>query len=111
MDAFIYSPLLPTASQGSVYPGIFHVSDWFPTLLELSGMDSYSAKDDHPLDGFSQVTAMLAADASANPREYLLYNMYYNVNNEAFNISTNAPVAIRDKQVREHFLIIHLHLH
>jgi arylsulfatase A-like enzyme len=36
VDSFIYSPLLPDSSKGSVYSGIMHVSDWFPTILELS---------------------------------------------------------------------------
>ena len=36
VDSFIYSSLLPSSSRGTVYPGIMHVSDWFPTILELS---------------------------------------------------------------------------
>ena len=103
MDSFIYSSLLPSSSRGTVYPGIMHVSDWFPTILELGGV-SYQPSSGfffflirkfstnhtyfkfctlfnsgNALDGVSQVSAMLAADASNNEREYLLYNMYYKV--------------------------------
>ena len=37
MDAFIYSPLMHESYAGTVYDKLFHVTDWFPTLLELSG--------------------------------------------------------------------------
>ena len=40
-------------------------------------------------DGVSQVTAMLAADASKNAREYLLYNMYYKVVHTTIRLSIN----------------------
>jgi arylsulfatase B len=33
VDAFIYSPLLPSDVVGTVYSNLFHVTDWFPTLL------------------------------------------------------------------------------
>ena len=36
VDAFIYSPLLPTHTMGSVYNGLMHVSDWLPTILDLA---------------------------------------------------------------------------
>mmetsp|Transcript_7368 Transcript_7368/g.10983 ORF Transcript_7368/g.10983 Transcript_7368/m.10983 type:complete len:623 (-) Transcript_7368:207-2075(-) len=99
VDSFIYSALLPDSARGSVYSGIMHVSDWFPTILELSGSD-YIPQAGFDLDGVSQVTAMLAADATQNARQYLLYNMYYKVNDESFDIYSNAPVAIRDKQYK-----------
>lgn len=38
VDSFIYSPLLPSSSRGSVYSNMMHVSDWFPTILELAGV-------------------------------------------------------------------------
>ena len=37
MDAFIYSPLMHESYAGTVYDKLFHVTDWLPTLLELSG--------------------------------------------------------------------------
>ena len=38
VDSFIYSALLPSSSRGTVYSNIMHVSDWFPTILELAGV-------------------------------------------------------------------------
>ena len=32
MPAFVHSPLLPKSAWGSVFGGLFHVSDWLPTL-------------------------------------------------------------------------------
>jgi arylsulfatase A-like enzyme len=35
--AFIHSPKLPDSLKGSSFPHVFHVTDWFPTLLRFSG--------------------------------------------------------------------------
>jgi len=56
VDAFISSPLL-NAYAGTTYNGLMHITDWFPTILELSGVD-YVAKNGYELDGVSQVKAM-----------------------------------------------------
>ena len=45
MDAFIYSPLLDRAARGTVYDGLMHVSDWFPTLIGLTGTTRSRARD------------------------------------------------------------------
>ncbi|CBY39683.1 unnamed protein product [Oikopleura dioica] len=48
--AFIASPLLQNRMKGQNYNYLFHVSDWFPTLLTLSGCD-VPRKEGRPLDG------------------------------------------------------------
>ncbi len=30
---FVASPLLPDAVKGTIYKGLMHVSDWFPTIV------------------------------------------------------------------------------
>ena len=57
VEAFVSSPLLPSKMQGADYDNIFHVSDWFPTMLDFAGI-SY-AKVDKPLDGVSHASALL----------------------------------------------------
>ena len=57
VEAFVSSPLLPSKMQGENYDNIFHVSDWFPTMLDFAGI-SYS-KLNKPLDGVSHASAML----------------------------------------------------
>mmetsp|Transcript_7366 Transcript_7366/g.10978 ORF Transcript_7366/g.10978 Transcript_7366/m.10978 type:complete len:623 (-) Transcript_7366:207-2075(-) len=99
VDSFIYSALLPDSARGSVYSGIMHVSDWFPTILELSGSSGFVPAEGFLLDGVSHASA-LQSSKSPCPRQYLLYNMYYKVNDESFDIYSNAPVAIRDKQYK-----------
>lgn len=109
MDAFVYSPRL-TASAGSTYNGLMHVSDWFPTMLGWAGVN-YAPLGGHELDGFDHSTAMTLAgsfgeavvDHTLYPRQTLLYNMYTNVEGKDFDTSINSPVAIRDKQ----FKLIH----
>ncbi len=43
---FVNSPLL--ANPGSTNDGLFHISDWFPTLVNLAG----GSTDDIKLDGY-----------------------------------------------------------
>mmetsp|Transcript_12097 Transcript_12097/g.32716 ORF Transcript_12097/g.32716 Transcript_12097/m.32716 type:complete len:553 (+) Transcript_12097:636-2294(+) len=38
VPAFIFSPLLSDAAQGSTYTGMFHVTDWLPTLANAAGL-------------------------------------------------------------------------
>ncbi|CBY30794.1 unnamed protein product [Oikopleura dioica] len=48
--AFIHSPKLPNSLKGSSFPHVFHVTDWFPTLLRFSGCQ----QPDSNLDGEAQ---------------------------------------------------------
>jgi arylsulfatase A-like enzyme len=105
VDAFVYSPLLPKSSAGTTYPGLMHISDWFPTILDLSGL-SYTSIDDYSLDGVSHYSSMVAGGNIRSPRQFMLYNMFYNIDNKNFDILTNAPVAIRD----ERFKLIHSYI-
>lgn len=98
VDSFIYSPLLPVEVRGTNYSGLTHISDWFPTILELAGIE-YTATPEHKLDGVSQATAMKIGE-SANSRTNLLYNLYYNVEGFSFDLSTNGSFAIRDTRYK-----------
>ncbi|KAK7241105.1 sulfuric ester hydrolase [Aureococcus anophagefferens] len=41
VNAFIHSPLIPKSARGTSYQGLFHVSDWLPTLI-LHNIDLWS---------------------------------------------------------------------
>ena len=43
MDAFIHSRALESKVVGTVYDNLFHVSDWFPTLLDMTKSVEYAA--------------------------------------------------------------------
>ena len=97
VDSFVYSSssvLVPESARGSSYDGIMHVSDWFPTLLDLAGLAAdFQPASGFELDGYSQAAAIVNNNNNGdNPREFLLYNMYYNVDKEDFNTNENAPV-------------------
>ena len=98
VDAFIYSPLLPAARVGAKYDHLFHVTDWFPTLMDLVGR-SFVARDDHPLDGVSHYANFMDGDAPA-PRTYMLYNSYYNVRTQNLDMWTDGAFAIRDDRYK-----------
>lgn len=90
VDSFIYSPRLMNA--GMVYNNLMHVSDWFPTILALAGI-TYTADDDHPLDGVNQIPGWLG---TTTPRTTMLYNMYTALTDYDFNIWHNGSFAVRD---------------
>lgn len=112
VNAFMYGPsILPTATQGVNYTNMFHVSDWFPTLLGILNID-YTPASGHAFDGIDHSSYIKEwnsngyydANGMDGPRQHLVYNIYYNVDAEDFN-ETSAAFAVRNiryKLVRTH---------
>ena len=106
VEAFVYSPLLPSAAAGTTYSHIFHVSDWFPTLLDVAGVTYTVPAGGHRLDGVSHHRALLAsgtddADAdAAPPRDHLLVNYYYDPVEPTKTLWTGKAFAIRNAQYK-----------
>ena len=98
VDAFIYSPLIFPTLQGTYYDGLFHVSDWFPTMMDMTGVD-YQAPPGHEFDGVSQFEIMFGG-GSDYPRKYLLYNYYYDPAHTHSTYENTVPVAIRNNQYK-----------
>jgi len=96
VNAFIQSPLIPKKLHGTEYTGLMHVSDWFPTILDLAGID-YTPDDDYALDGISQ---KIGLKYGSSPRTLMLYNFYTNDEKIKFILGTTAPAAIRNQQFK-----------
>ena len=96
VEAFMYSKKLDSDRRGTEHSGLFHVTDWFPTILDLADISDYKATYD--LDGFSQFQALTSGDAS--PREYVLYNFYSNIAGKQLDFFNNAGGAIRNSQYK-----------
>ena len=85
VPAMVHSPLLSDAAKGSVYDGLFHVTDWVPTLLTAAGLDSDAVitAQGGDTDGVSQWDALMnpasvsLADASSLPRSEIVHNIDY----------------------------------
>ena len=59
-----------------------HISDWFPTLCDLAGID-YEVDGVQELDGFSQLDNILNGESDPyQPRELLIHNIQPNDCNE-----------------------------
>ena len=104
VDAFIYSPLLSSSVVNRTYDGLFHISDWFPTLLSLTGV-KYTPIASQSIDGIDQSKALkaLAGDSVTiidAGRTYVLYNLYYNVQGKNYDINVNGSFAIRDTRYK-----------
>jgi arylsulfatase A-like enzyme len=78
-----------------------HVSDWFPTILELAGISL--SRDElvvAAIDGVSQVQAMRSGSSDDNQRKHLLYNAYVNIEGRDFEINTHTNAAIRNQRYK-----------
>lgn len=90
VDSFIYSPLL--SNGGTIFSGLMHISDWFPTIMALTGL-VYVADEGYEFDGVNQLDGWMG---KGNPRNALLYNMYQSIADYNFDIWTNGSFAVRD---------------
>jgi arylsulfatase A-like enzyme len=98
VESFIFSNQLPATVKGTEYSGLFHVSDWFSTILNIANI-SYNPMDGHELDGYDQYPSITRKYPSS-PREFMLYNSFYNVENEYFDLWKNGTTAIRNSRYK-----------
>ena len=91
VEAFMYSSLLPASARGKNFHGLFHVSDWFPTLVSMTG-SSYTGDDDMPLDGVDQFDSIV--HGTSFPRYKFLYNYKLSYDSGS-SYWTNEPFAVR----------------
>jgi arylsulfatase A-like enzyme len=103
VESFLYSPGLPATARGRAFDGLFHVSDWFPTILGLTDT-RFTPKTGFELDGFDQSAALLGD--TVTPRDYVLYNYYYNVDGQNYEFFTRGGGAIRNSR----FKLLHTYL-
>jgi len=101
VNAFIYSTQLKAV--GATYGGLFHVSDWFPTLLDAAGA-SYTPASGYELDGVShwsylkKLSSNSVSDVADGPRQHMLYNYYIDVEEKTWDSGTVR--AVRNTQYK-----------
>jgi arylsulfatase A-like enzyme len=96
VDAFIYSPLFEGWQQGKNFTGMMHVSDWFPTILELAGVE-YTPEPGYDLDGVSQVEGFYG---NGGQRDFMLYNAYIHINSKDFSVYNGGALAVRNNKYK-----------
>lgn len=111
--SFIYNPLLNLEinqvyeSNSLIYDKLFHISDWFPTILTLADIDYVPKVHDqdglldhssNTLDGSDHVASWF--DTTIIPREAMLYNMYVSLSDNDFDIWTDGSFAVRDDRFK-----------
>ena len=107
VEAFIYSTQYLKDVSGMKYTNLFHVSDWFPTLLDMTAI-TYSPISTYSIDGVSHLSAILNGVSAStestttieSPRPYLLMNYYFDPHNEKDNMYTNKAMAIRNEKYK-----------
>ena len=77
MPSFAYSHRGTITDR--VYDGIFHITDWFPTILAMAGMSEKLTEMD--LDGVNQLSILKAKYARRQPRKQMIYGMIGRVKN------------------------------
>jgi arylsulfatase A-like enzyme len=97
VESFIYSTSLSSKLSGSSYDNVFHVTDWFPTLVDLAG-GSYDAPSGYDLDGVSHYDSIFNGDDA--PRDYMLYNYYYDPASPDEDLWAGKAMAIRDSRYK-----------
>lgn len=73
VPGFVHSPLLPAAAQGTVHHGLFHVTDWLPTIVH--GIAGGSTERNLPLDGINIWPAITGGPGSPSPRTEVLHTL------------------------------------
>ena len=70
VPAFLWSSTLQKRGAGTVFEGLFHVADWFPTLVASAGVQATVGK----IDGVNQYDALFDATQNA-PRDEVLIHL------------------------------------
>ena len=71
VPAFLWSSTLQKRGAGTRFAGLFHVTDWFPTLVASAGL---SAKIDK-VDGVNQYDALFSDEDVDHPRDEVLIHL------------------------------------
>lgn len=99
VDAFVYHASWAKKGMNKQYPGMMHVSDWFPTMLDMAGIHNYHAKVGKMVEGYSHYHSWNTGILQG-PRKFLLYNYYNKVDGQVFLTNKNATVAVRDQRYK-----------
>lgn len=105
VNAFVYHTSFQTQGYAREYAGLMHITDWMPSMLSLAGIDTSIVKE---MDGADHTPFWLSStkektSTADGPREYMIYNYYWNVESTYLDKAINASVAVRNKQ----FKLIH----
>jgi arylsulfatase A-like enzyme len=73
VNALVRSDLLPLQVRGTTYNGLFHVTDWLPTIFGVLNLTDRLTVE---LDGVNQWDALMGSDGKA-PRQNMVYNIDY----------------------------------
>lgn len=99
VNALIYGMRVPEAQKGSVYEGLMHVTDWFPTVLDIAEIAYLPDSNSNKLDGVSHKDAMIYGYPET-PRYTMLYNAYANIQGWADSKEFVAPQAVRNERFK-----------
>ena len=102
VHAMVRSSSIPTHVRGKTYDGLFHVTDWMPTIFGMIG-SSYALKQLVPsmaggyteLDGYNHWGAIMG-HSSRSPRSTLVHNMDYLYSNVTAEWYTTGAIRVGD---------------
>jgi len=74
VPALVRSELIPAVQRGTTYGGMWHVTDWIPTLAGMLNQTEALAVELSAMDGVNQWPALVDRTVPS-PRQSLLYNI------------------------------------
>ena len=84
--------------SGKTFNGLMHVSDWFPTILDLANITNFKPRIGYELDGISQFQSWKSDILPI--RKDMLYNSAYQVAKKNFHYMTNGSFAVRNEKYK-----------
>jgi len=125
VDAFISSAMLASSPwQGKEFPHLFHVTDWFPTILDMAGVRvdrtdaatgaagkaaafvyappaaTADGSKSLSIDGVSHWSTLRGPFATGPARTKMLYNSFTSIAGARRDIWTNGTFAIRNDRYK-----------
>jgi arylsulfatase A-like enzyme len=97
VDGLLYSSLIHSEYRGTVFSGVMHVTDWFPTILELTRNQDFVPAVGYELDGVSQVSGFKGG-ISMSSRKDMVYGLWIDSTEEW--LHSNSTVAVRNAQYK-----------
>ena len=72
---FVHSPLMIPLLRGNIYPKLMDISDWLPTILDMTDCESNLQSNLQSLDGVSHFKQIWEGDLRKSAKREILHGL------------------------------------